>query len=317
MRLLLLAALLSFAALGEAHAAAEARLRPSVIVVGDQVTLGDVLEGAGDAAQVRVAIAPKPGERMMLRGAEIAAIASRHGVELGGARSSARVEVVRASRAVSKTAIGEALEEALAAEGLDGLFEVQVHDQRTYLEVARDDPATVAVEALDLNKRTGRFSARLAAPAGPDPVARARVTGRVVAVIEVPVLRRPVAVGAVIDEDDIDWLRMPSDKINRNIVTDLRDLLGRSPRQPIHPQRPVRARDVERPVTVEKGALVTMTLAMPQMMITVTGQALDSGAEGDLIRVRNSRSHAMVQGVISGPGQVRVAAKPRLVTASN
>jgi len=121
----------------------------------------------------------------------------------------------------------------------------------------------------------------------------------------------------VIDEADIDWLRLPSDKVNRNIVTDLRELLGKSPRQPIHPQRPVRPRDVERLLTVEKGALVTMTLARPQMMITVTGQALDSGAEGDLIRVRNSRSHAVVQGVVSGPGQVRVAARPRLLTASN
>lgn len=317
MRLLLIAALLSFTALGGAHAAAEARLRPNALVIGDQITLGDVIEGAGDAAQVRVARAPKPGERMMLRRSEIAAIASRHGIELGGARSSARVEVTRASRVVSKSIIREALEEALVAEGLDGLFEIQIRNRQAHLEVARYDPATVVVEALDLNKRTGRFSARLAAPAGPDPVARARITGRVIAVIEIPVLRHSVAVGAVIDEDDIDWLQLPSDKVGRNIVVDFGDLLGKSPRRPIRPQRPVRARDVERPQTVEKGALVTMTLVRPQMMITVTGQALESGAEGDLIRVRNSRSHIVVQGVISGPGQVRVAAISRLVTASN
>jgi flagella basal body P-ring formation protein FlgA len=317
MRHLVIAALLSGAALGAAHAGGEARLRPSATVIGSQITLGDVIEGAGAAAEVRVASAPPPGQRVLLRRAEIEALASRHGVELLGASPRARIEVVRASQPVPKMVIVEALEEALADVGVEGLFEVELRDRRSILEVAKDRPATVVVEALDLNKRTGRFIARLAAPAGPEPEARARVSGRVVAITEVPVLRRAVAVGAVIEDPDIDWLRLPSDKLNRNIVTDARDLLGKSPRRLIAPGRPVRARDIERPLTIKKGALVTMTLATPKMVITVTGRALDSGAEGDLIRVRNNRSKAVVQGVISGPGQVEVMPRQRLVSAAN
>ncbi len=317
MRPLVIAALLSGTILGAAHADGEARMRSSATVIGSQITLGDVIEGAGDAAEVRVASAPSPGQRVMLRRAEIAALASRHGVELLGASLRARIEVVRASQPVPKQVIAEALEEALEGVGIEGLFEVELRYQRTILEVAKDAPATVVVEALDLNKRNGRFSARLAAPAGPDPEARARVSGRVIAIVEVPVLRRAVAVGAVIDDHDIDWLRLPSAKLNRNIVTDVRDLLGKSPRRSIPPGKPVRARDIERPLTIEKGALVTMTLAIPKMVITVTGHAVDSGAEGDLIRVRNNRSHAVVQGVISGPGQVEVMPRQRLVSAAN
>ncbi len=317
MRPLVIAALLSATALGAAHAEGEARMRPSATVIGSQITLGDVIEGAGAAAEVRVASAPSPGKRVLLRRAEIAALASRHGVELSGASTRARIEVVRASQPVPKQVIAAALEEALAGAGIEGLFEVELRDQRTILEVAKDAPATAVVEALDLNKRSGRFSARLAAPAGPEPEARARVSGRVVAITEVPVLRRAVAVGAVIQDHDIDWLRLPSDKLNRNIVTTARDLLGKSPRRSIALGRPVRARDVERPLTIEKGGLVTMTLAMPKMVITVVGQAMDSGAEGDLIRVRNNRSHVIVQGVISGPGQVEVMPRQRLVSPAN
>ncbi len=317
MRPLVIAALLSATALGAAHAEGEARMRPSATVIGSQITLGDVIEGAGAAAEVRVASAPPPGQRVLLRRAEIAALASRHGVELSGTSTRARIEVVRASQPVPKQVIAAALEEALAGAGIEGLFEVELRDQRTILEVAKDAPATAVVEALDLNKRSGRFSARLAAPAGPEPEARARVSGRVIAITEVPVLRRVVAVGAVIQDHDIDWLRLPSKKLNRNIVTAARDLLGKSPRRSIALGRPVRARDVERPLTIEKGGLVTMTLAMPKMVITVVGQAMDSGAEGDLIRVRNNRSHVIVQGVISGPGQVEVMPRQRLVSPAN
>ena len=70
--------------------------------------------------------------------------------------------------------------------------------------------------------------------------------------------------------------------------------------------------DISRPKDIAKGQLVMMVLSTPSMRLTTKGKALESGATGDTIRISNSQTSTVIEGVITGPGQVRVDAQVNL-----
>jgi len=76
---------------------------------------------------------------------------------------------------------------------------------------------------------------------------------------------------------------------------------------------------LEAPVLVERGRRVQMAVESRGMRITMAGAALEDGALGDTVRVRNPTSRRVVEGVVVAPGRVRLeipaggsAARPRL-----
>lgn len=315
----LLGGALSFAMAAAASIApAEVRLREILVVQGPDITLGDVFEGVdGAAAAAFVASAPPPGQRLLLRSGNLQFLAARNGVQWRRPERATRIEVTRAGDVVPRTAILAALKAAIQDLGVPGPLEIELRDQGRKLVVAKGSDASVEVERLNFDRRTGRFAATLSAPAGDPAASRLRATGRAVRMAEVPVLRRAAARGDIISADDIDWLLLPVDKLNHAFITDADDLVGMAARRTVRPGRPVRARDIRRPVMVKKGALVTMTLTSPSIIIIATGRAEEAGGEGDLIRVRNIQSRNVVQGLITGPTDVIIRARRRLISTNN
>jgi flagellar basal body P-ring formation protein FlgA len=59
-----------------------------------------------------------------------------------------------------------------------------------------------------------------------------------------------------------------------------------------------------------------LTYEVPGIVLTMRGKALESGAEGDLVSVLNVNSKRTIQGIVTGPGRVTVAA-PSAATGSN
>lgn len=60
------------------------------------------------------------------------------------------------------------------------------------------------------------------------------------------------------------------------------------------------------PLLVRRGQVVTLTAGAQGFSVSTQGVALQDGARGALVRVRNSRSKRVVQGVVTGSGQVAV-----------
>lgn len=58
---------------------------------------------------------------------------------------------------------------------------------------------------------------------------------------------------------------------------------------------------------VRSGQQVTLVLEYNGLQIRSTGQALQSASMGQTVRVRNSQSLKIVEGVVSGEAQVRVS----------
>jgi flagella basal body P-ring formation protein FlgA len=121
-----------------------------------------------------------------------------------------------------------------------------------------------------------------------------------------PVPVRPIGAGEIIRARDIEMVRLRSDQVGPTNVNDPDKLLDKSARRVLPAGQPVRVSDIAAPILVNRNALVNVTIASKRLSIVMQGKALDEGAEGDTVRVVNTRSNKVVQGTVSGHNEVTV-----------
>ncbi|MCT7377576.1 flagellar basal body P-ring formation chaperone FlgA [Chelativorans salis] len=125
--------------------------------------------------------------------------------------------------------------------------------------------------------------------------------------VVVPV--RVIYPGETVSADMLDevLLRRPQ----RGMATIARlpeDLDGKVARRTLLPGRLVPISSVREPYLVEQGAAVTVVFTEGALTISLLAVPLQSGAAGDLIKLRNMDSGAVITGIVMGDGTVRVGA---------
>ena len=295
------------AAAGQDLTAGPVRLKPSVVVADAVLRLGDLFDGLGELAETVVARAPAPGSRVELDARWLAALADGYGVAWQPASALEGTVVARASQVIDGPRIEDELRRALAARGLATDVSIVLDNPGVRLHLPVTAEPTLGFTGFAYDPASGRFTARAVAPAGAAPLATATITGRAERMTDVAVLRRRMVPGEVITRGDIEWLRLGARRLAGNVVIDPANLIGKSPRRPIRPGRPVRAADLREPVLVPKNSLVVLRLETERMVLTAQGRALQDGASGEVIRVMNTRSNTIITGVVAESGVVRVA----------
>jgi flagella basal body P-ring formation protein FlgA len=79
-----------------------------------------------------------------------------------------------------------------------------------------------------------------------------------------------------------------------------------APRRGLRAGTPVRVSEIRRPLLVEKNSLVTIYLKTPLMSLSAKGKALESGGQGDTVRIRNNQSKHVIDAVVTGASTVTV-----------
>jgi flagellar basal body P-ring formation protein FlgA len=97
-------------------------------------------------------------------------------------------------------------------------------------------------------------------------------------------------------------------------VLDMHELVGKTPRRLLRAHEPLRSFDVETPVVVHKGDLVTILLETATMRLTAQGKALEDGSLGAGIRIANTKSSRVIDAVVVAPNLVKVAPTGQLAT---
>lgn len=288
-------------AIAAAHATEAATLKTDLSVNGETILLGDLFADAGEAAHVPVAAAPAPGQSVRIAAWSLQRLAALNGLEWTNALSLETVEVRRASRQLTQLDVEAAIHTLLTSEFAGRDMEIRLnHSQFTVnLPVDGEDPS---FNLASYDAQSGRFEVRLNLPSG-RPMT---VSGTAKEVMQVPVLARPVERGQTISEADLDWVRLPIERLGSHLVTNPDELIGKAAKRPLRSGQPLSLADLAMPIAVAKGALVTMTFDVPGMSLTDTGRATQQGSLGDIIAVLNPRSHRTVYGVITGPDQVRL-----------
>lgn len=316
------AALLSVTLADGAEAQMTPELKPTVEVTGDYVLLGDLFTNAGTVAEIAVFKAPAPGGSGTVNTERLARVARSHGLEWVNPRGIPQVQVSRAGLLISddeiRDAIGDTLAERIASPVAGRGFDVRFNGDPEPFHVASDRAPTVEIIQLRYNRRSGHFTAVVAAPAG-DPAARRRsYSGRAVEVTTIAVPVHTMPRGAVITEHDVEMRDVALRRTDATTLTEMSDLIGMAARRTLRAGEPLRPRDLERPQVVRKNRQVTVQYKSAGLHLTVRATALQSGALGDIIEIRNSKSKRIIQGRVIGPERVEaIVGEPRTLAQAN
>jgi flagella basal body P-ring formation protein FlgA len=158
----------------------------------------------------------------------------------------------------------------------------------------------VAIEPLDTRSpQRMRFLARCNDTPGwrYEYVVRARVTA-MVAVAAVPVAPNEALTDAqvTIERRDISSIADP--------VSSPQEVVGQMSRRMLRPGDILRTGQLGSPVLVKRGDAVLMVARREGIEVSTAGEAMDAGARGAMVRVRNATSGQVVRMRVAGQGTV-------------
>lgn len=272
--------------------------RRQVEVSGEFVRLGDLFAGLAAAqAETVAAYAPPAGESATFNAQRLDGIAREHNITwqtIGG--MPAEVIVSRAGETIGDDQIMAALRAALTEQGLSPTAEIELSSPVRAAAVPTGTLNPVTVTEASLDPRSGRFAAVVETPGGDGRTSRQRIAGQAFETIEVPVAVRPLGRDGIVTDSDVEWVKMRADRIQAGVATDPAEVIGMTTKRAVRAGDTLRLRDLARPVLVSRNELVTMILRSDFMTLTARGRALEDGAMGDTVRVRNERSNKTVLG---------------------
>lgn len=286
--------------------AAPVMLNANPVVAGPVLRLGDLFANAGHAAPVVIGKTPAVGQPLVLDVQALYRLARTYGLAWRPHAATERAVVERESRVVDGTALVQLAGAALADKGISG-DELTIELTTPAQGVRIPSEATARIEQLSYHPDSRQFTGIVEAVIDGSAVQRTAIGGRVFRTVAMPVVVRRLQGGEVIAAADIDWIAVRDSRVPVNAVLDAGALVGLTPKRLLRPGQPILASDLQQPLLVAKGSLVTMIVETPMMQLTARGRALADGAEGDLIRVANLQSQSVVGGVVTGPGVVLVA----------
>ena len=306
MKTLLISAIAAFMALSGSGTPQAAFLRDNVTVENDVIRLADLFTDVGKGRDLVVARAPLPGRRDVITARELRTIAQRAGLQWRPANRYERVVVNRAARIIGTDELKQKLRAALLAQGMPKTHRIALSKSDMVLHAAIGVSRPVKLVNPRYNARSGRFGAIFQIPTGAQSNKRVQVTGEVYEIVEIPVLVQRVRRGTLIRAHDLNMVKVRRNAIARDAILDPAEIIGLTPKRYLRDGVPLRPADLQPPVLVRKGSLVTLTLRTDRLLITARARAIDNGARGEVVRVVNPRSKNTIEGVVAGPGMVSI-----------
>jgi flagellar basal body P-ring formation protein FlgA len=291
-------------------------LRASVTVSGDLVRIGDLIDNAGTSGKIAIYRAPDLGTTGTLPAAQVLSALRAHQVIGVDARDVREISVTRPARTLQgkdiELAVASVLEHKNGlgeAANLSLTFDRDVADIK--LEASNSgamQPASVRFES-----RNNRFDVTFEIASDNDSTpTRLRFTGTAVETVEAAVLARGVERNEVIKSSDVVVERRPRAEVGADAAARDR-AVGMQARRQLRAGQALRIADLAKPDLVQRDQSVTLIYETAGLYLTIRGKAQDSGTEGDVVNVVNLQSKRTVSGVVTGRGQVSVAAAtPRL-----
>jgi flagella basal body P-ring formation protein FlgA len=301
-RLTILAAALAVALPGTVFA--DTMLQPNVKVMGDTIHIGDLFSDAGAHADDPVAAAPAPGTRVTYNAAWLGAIAREHHLNWQPSSDFDQASVERATRIIDADTVAQRILGEIAPSAQNGDASVQLDNPGLRFVVPAEASDAMALDGLNVDQRSGRFSVYVTAPPNAANAQRQRVSGRLVYQVTVAVPSHGMAIGDIFSANDITEVTLQRDRLAPDAITSAQALIGKAARRILMTGETVRAGDVGDPVVVHKGDLVTIALNTGSMQLTAQGQALDDGGIGASIRISNTQSKRTIDATVAGPNRV-------------
>ena len=285
-------------------------LKAEATIIGDVVRIGDLVENAGEATEVAIFRAPDIGQTGTVPASRVLEAVLLHRVLGLDTRGLAEVVVTRASRPITGKDIEARILRALA--GQSGLpdaanLTVAFDNEIKPMQVEAAITAELRIVRLGYDPRSGRFDISLELPGS--AIARKlpmRFTGSISETFEALVPTRAIAQGELVRASDLVPARRPKSEAAPNVIHEAEQAVGMVAKHALRAGQAVRQSDLAKQEVVARNGSVTISYEVPGVTVSIRGQALEPGAQGDLINVLNVQSKKTLQATVTGPGRVSV-----------
>ena len=282
-------------------------LLSQVSIEGDQIRLGDVFTNVDKYAERAIARAPGPGKHITLKASWLWRVANFYNLDW---RPTSKLDTATVSRSSIVIDSEQMLREVRARIGeayqAEGDFEVALDRNLLSIHLPTTVEPSIKVRNLHVDQRSGRFSATVVAPATGNVLASIALSGNIHEMIDIAVPVQRLMREDIIGKHDLQMIRVRKSDVLRHVVTDPEHLIGMAAKRVLVSGSPVTLDDIREPILVKRNSRVTITVETQFMQLTAQGKAMESGARGEVIQVRNMNSGKSIEGVIVGPNRVAV-----------
>ncbi|MDF1588880.1 MAG: flagellar basal body P-ring formation chaperone FlgA [Gammaproteobacteria bacterium] len=188
---------------------------------------------------------------------------------------------------------------------------------------ARYDNPQISVESLDSRLRLQTCEHPLTAFSNSDNVSLGsqaigiKCDAPVAWTVYVPVkikVFKPIVVAArgldakqIITENDIRLEQQDIAKMRRGYIEKIESVVGQQLKYPVAVGAVINPNSLFEQKVVHRGEQIMLVATIGKMEVRMAGTALADGEQGERVRVKNASSHRVVEGVVDGPGIVRVS----------
>jgi flagella basal body P-ring formation protein FlgA len=285
------------------------RLKAQATVASDVVRIGDLVENAGIAANTPVFRAPDLGQTGAVPARAVLDAVRPYGLIGVDTRGLNEVTVTHASRMIAADDIEQRIIGALIArynlgkaENLKISFDRDVRP----IELALTSTSELALARINYDTAARRFDVSFEL-AGASRTSW-RYTGTAIETIEAAVPTRAINRGDVLKASDFAIERRPRSEFTSEPPASAAEIAGLAARRALRIGQPLRNADLMKPEIVKKNDMVLLHYAVPGIVLTMRGQAQESGTDGDIVNVLNINSKRVIQGIVTGPGHVTIMA---------
>ena len=287
-------------------AADAATLNQNVTLESANLTLGDIFQDVNAPLGHVLAPAPHMGQKMVLNASDLNRIANAFAIKWQ-ANGHEQVVVKRASTDISHTEVKDSVTQAIRKIMPNPLYDLDVKNRDLGFIVAGTFLPEIRIEDVRYDRQNENFSANIRIyDETNNMVAQRKLVGKITQMIEVPVLSQNMSKKSIIGAQDINMIRIPANSVSQNMILTTDDLIGMAPRRNITAHQPISANDIQAPIIIKKGEIVTMQLVHKRMRLTAQGKALDHGSKGEVIRIQNMNSRQVIEAKVTGPQKVEI-----------
>lgn len=169
-----------------------------------------------------------------------------------------------------------------------------------------DRPYTSKVVPPGQSRYLGNVPVSVVFETRDQPPKKAWATVRIEVQTDVVVVQKPLIRNQSIEQSDVSVVSMNMGDLPSNFIASPDDVIGKRVLRAMNPKEIFRTDIVDQPPIVKRSDRVTILAESSNLRITAVGQARESGAQGDRIKVVNLNSNKEIYARIVDPKTVRV-----------
>ena len=123
---------------------------------------------------------------------------------------------------------------------------------------------------------------------------------------EVVQTAEPLDKGHILQKQDLVLVEEDLGQMKYGYYTDIDSLVGKQLKRRLPQQRVIKANYVKSPTLVKRGEIVSIVAENAGYSVKMSGTAMNNGARGDRIQVKNSSSKRIIEGTVKKTGVVSI-----------